>query len=229
MPDTASTTLLAVLTGVLATLGPAWLTHHFSVERERDKSERDEREKEQERKFGLKKSIYLDVVSDFARFQVALGKLADTPILELQREFNGTEWAASFARLEIVASLPVYRAAQQAGLFIQEQFPPLVTERVALQIEWDQLQDPTLSATLEERCRWEELRDRFRLKCMGTGLDIRRRLVPLYREMRREIDTAVEMKQVEQLLEESLQAASLAIDKMTADLTRRFGARASAR
>ncbi len=235
--------VFSALTGAVIAAGVSWVSNHRTDLRDARKLQFDAEQKELDRKLSLKKDIYLAVASDFARFQVSLSTLGDTPIADLKTLLPFGDFAAAFARLEIVAPLPLYQAAHEAGKFIRTTFGPLVVERIRLQCALDDLaetvrdsDEPSDLQQIEhlskealkvrrQSLEWEH--NAFRLRCTKHSLELKRRLIPFVRELRREFDTAIDMKQFDAIQSDSLKDAEMCVEDNLRSLNEHFGTKLS--
>ena len=219
--------------------GVAWLTHLWAQKREERRLDFEREQKEIERKLALKQDIYLTVASDFSRFSVLLGKLADMPIDALPGQLPAADYAAGLTKLEVVAPLPLLRSAQDVGIFIRSIFGQIIVDRRQFEREWNNIQESDALADeaeangenadhrreqiAEMRRNLEQAHHGFRIHCHKMALEMRRRMIPLVREMRREFDTVIDMKAFEKIQEESFTDAERMLERMIANLDEHFG------
>ncbi len=166
----------------------------------------------------IKKDIYYSVVGDFARFQLALATLADTPLPTLQTALPSADFAANYAKIELIAPLPLVREIQKVSQEIRETFMPLMLERARLKLKADSLNEAGMMLH-EAVIAWDahnRLHSEFRVRCMEGSLRIRRLLAPAVREIRRELDVSVDMKTFEVLLQTDIDHADGAFRRFQA-------------
>jgi hypothetical protein len=233
------TILISFTTAVLGGLAASFYTNAKADARDDKKLQHDAEQKELDRKLALKKEIYMGVASDFARFQVALATLGDAPVADLKTQFPASDFAAGFARLELVAPLPLYSAAMDVGQFIRSVFGQLIVDRLLIQRELDTLAEierlteiairteqeerPSQADLDRHRRSLETLHHGYRIHCMKQALELKKRLIPLVREMRREFDTAIDMKQFDTIQSAGLADAEAMIQKTISSLDHHFG------
>ena len=181
----------------------------------------------------------MGVASDFARFQVGLATLGDVTVEGLKTQFPAADFAAGFARLELVAPLPLYTAAMEVGQFIRSIFGQLLVDLLRIQKEQDTLTEidrlldnadkacqserPSLAQITQNRSSLEQLHNGFRIHCMKQALELKRRLIPLIREMRREFDTAIDMKKFDSIQSAGLADAERMVESTISSLDQHFG------
>ena len=187
----------------------AFYTNSRTDARDEKKLQHDAAQKDRDRLLSLKKDIYFLAVGDFARFQVALATLADTPLPSLQASLPSSDFAANYARLEMVAPLALVREIQKVSQEVRDTFMPLMIDRARFQMKTDVLTENEMRSE-DAIIAWDahnREQSEFRVRCMEGSLKIRRMLAPVVREIRRELDMAVDMREFEVLLQRDIEHA----------------------
>lgn len=220
--------VIGPLTGGLIGLGAAWLSNFYADKRDERKIEADAVQKDLDRKLALKKEVYLSAVSDLARIQNRISSLVDVPIDRMADHISSEEFGAVFAKLEIVAPLPLCAAGLEVAKFTLAEFGPLMHKRLKLQLLRDRLaerNDQALNSECAEAVVGQDSEEElehaqnfeleFRKECLKCSLEVKRKLIPFIREIRREFDTSIDMKRFERLqsdiMEDSERQVELAI------------------
>jgi hypothetical protein len=229
MADQASlniwTLVLGPMTGALIGFGASWWTNRCADDRETKRLAHDAEMKELDRKMAVKRDIYLSAIGDFARFQIVIATLPDTPLEQLKSSFSGSDLAATYAKLEMISPIPLFRELKAVNEFVREVFPGLVLDRQEQQVMVEALSDASrpqgeLVAAHDD---YAKHLGGFRIHCMEQSTELRRRLVPLVREIRRELDLVVNMKDFEVMLTEDIANVNQVTRKHQVDTYRRFG------
>jgi hypothetical protein len=218
MPDPVAITVGSFVTALVGGFAAALYTNACADARDDKKLLHDAEQKNRDRLLSLKKDIYYSVVGDFARLQVALATLADTPIPALQTATSPADFAANYARLELVAPLPLVREIQKISQQVRDTFIPLFVERARFQAKTDELTE-TGMILRDAIVAWDahnREQSEFRVRCMQGSLKIRRLLVPAVREIRRELDMSVDIKVFEALLQADIDHAEAATQRFQA-------------
>ena len=141
MLDPLLLTISGLVTAMVGGFAAAFYTNARTDARDEKKLQHDAEQKDRDRLLSLKKDIYFLAVGDFARFQIALATLADTPLLSLQTSLPTADFAANYAKLELVAPLALVREIQKVSQEVRETFMPLMIERTKFQMKTDVLKD----------------------------------------------------------------------------------------
>ena len=209
MLDPVLLAICSLVTAMVGGFAAAFYTNARTDARDEKKLEHDAEQKDRDRLLSLKKDIYFLAIGDFARVQMALGTLANTPLLSLQTSLPTSDFAANYARLELVAPLALVREIHKVSQEVRETFMPLMIERTKFQMKTEELKETKMVPT-QAILAWDthnrEHSD-FRLRCMEGSLKIRSVLVPAVREIRRELDMSVDMREFEALLQRNVEHA----------------------
>jgi hypothetical protein len=220
MPDPITITVGSFITALVGGFAGALYTNARADARDDKKLSHDAEQKERDRLLSLKKDIYYSVVGDFARFQVVLSTLADTPLTALQVGIPSAEFAANYARVELIAPLPLVTEVQKVSQELRDTFLPLMLERAKFQMKTDRLNETGMMFQ-EHMVAWNahnREHSEFRVRCMRGALKLRKSLIPLVREIRREMDVSVDMSAFGKLLESDIAHAEAATDRFQSQL-----------
>ncbi len=226
MLDPVLLTISSLITAMVGGFAAALYTNSRADARDEKKLQHDAEQNERDRLLSLKKDIYFLAVGDFARFQIGLATLADTPLLSLQTSRPSSDFAANYARLELVAPLALVRKIQKVSQEVRDIFMPLMIERTKFQKRADVLTESEIM-TDDAIVAWDahnREHSEFRLRCMEGSLKIRRMLAPAVREIRRELDVSVDMREFEVLLQRDIEHAEGAFRRFQGSLPRPGGA-----
>lgn len=102
----SNSAFIASLLGMLGALGGVIITNYYNSKNSDKKINFDLLDKDRERKFNLRKEIYLDAVDSIVEFEAMLGGVATAPSLDEFNEFH-REQTKKLKKLELISDMDI--------------------------------------------------------------------------------------------------------------------------
>jgi len=102
----SNSTLITSLLGILGALSGVVITNYYNSKNSDKKINFDLLDKDRERKFNLRKEIYLDAVDSIVEFEAMLGAIATAPSLDEFNEFH-REQTKKLKKLELISDMDI--------------------------------------------------------------------------------------------------------------------------
>ena len=200
-----------------------YITNQATTAREENKLKHDAEQKELERKFELKVAQYLSAIAAINKLQVKVSRIADTPLDEIVKGIASEGLQDAFAGMSLVSPMGVMQSSANCAVFWSTEFMGIMVDRLQIETLEDVIKKwPNDPDTTELFFKVLERKNDLRRKCMAVSLGMQERCIPLVKEMRKDLDLAIDGRAYEEFALKNLDTIKEAFEVYLKRLTSEF-------